>query len=101
MLYGPEDGRRVSFERNLIPYNHNEELFDVLIDVDSLIWVGAHIPSYYCENTIVFPCPDPRKGIHRNIHLTFGCNNISQIPNVEIAAFGSYKIVMFFPGRLC
>ena len=100
MLYGPEDGRRVSFERNLIPYKDKEELFDVLMDVDSLIWVGAHIPSYFCENTIVFPCPDPRKGIHRNIHLTFGCNNISQIPNVEIAAFGSFKIVMFFPNLM-
>ena len=97
LLYGPYDDERVSFETYTKSFYGNEHMFKVHVDIDSLLWIGNEFPDYFNEKLTIFPCPDPRRGIHRNIFVEFQGRSLSQIPNIEVATFSEFKICVFFP----
>lgn len=94
------DQPAISF-KNMIT---KEKLTDE-IDIDSFIFVAKEFPSFFKSSLHFYPWPNPRMGIHKTNHvsinvLSFGKLSLSQIPNVEIANFGSLnelRMVIFFP----
>lgn len=76
-------------------------------DVDSMIWYGRQLPSWFSETVTYYPFPNRNNGLKKSNHLQLNYQGklykMSNIPNVEFCSFGErgeIKLLLFFPKKI-